>query len=139
MFLAFAVALRKGVLGDRKPASGQTIESTLQQCAKIIHGWGFKDPRHRIAGEHKLDPSISGFIKCCKDGDPAPERQLALPATTVRSLFTVWHNAPSTKDQITAALVVAAFFFLLRVGEYNPNRGKRPKRTVALRRCDVKL
>jgi len=39
--------------------------------------------------------------------------------------------------RMTGDLVVLAFFFLLRVGEYTPSSG--PRRTVPLRRQDIKL
>jgi hypothetical protein len=42
--------------------------------------------------------------------------------------------------QTTAALIVVAYFFLLRVGEYTPSTDrKRKKRTIPLRKKDVKL
>ena len=37
------------------------------------------------------------------------------------------------------ALIVLAVYFLLRVGEYTPKEGAKPKRTVPLRKCDIKL
>ena len=42
--------------------------------------------------------------------------------------------------KITAALIVVAYFFLLRVGEYTPSTDKkRKKRTIPIRKKDVKL
>ena len=36
-------------------------------------------------------------------------------------------------------MVVVAFFYLLRVGEYTASRRCQPKRTIPLQKCDVRL
>ena len=138
VFLAFAVALRKGHLGDRQPASGSAITTTLRECAKVLHSRGFADPRRRHPSDHGLDPAIKGFLSRCCAGDPSPERQLALPASTVRLIASA-DTALGSQQDVTKSLVVLAFYFLLRVGEYTDSRETRHKLTVALRRCDVKL
>ncbi len=41
--------------------------------------------------------------------------------------------------EAVADLVIIAFFYLLRVGEYTTASNKKAKRTIALRDCDVRL
>ena len=73
------------------------------------------------------------------DNDVAPKPQHAIPNTTVRWVADNFRNA-EVRERTTAALIILAYFFLLRVGEYTPARNKkRRKRTVALRKCDVTL
>jgi len=79
------------------------------------------------------------MYKHYKDNDVAPKAQHAIPNTTVRWVADHFRDA-NVRDQTTAALIVVAYFFLLRVGEYTPTRNKkRKKRTIALRKCDITL
>lgn len=76
----------------------------------------------------------------CKDADPATTRQLGLPSTAVKAVAEEYRKSKEPRLNTTAELVVVAFFFLLRVGEYTPNYDRtRKKRTVPLRRQDVRL
>jgi hypothetical protein len=63
--------------------------------------------------------------------------QQALPNSTIRWIGATFLRASITRMRIIGDLIVLAFFFLLRVGEYTPSRG--PRRTVPLRKQDVRL
>ena len=139
LFLAFAAALRGGGLDEGKPASGKTIARTLRYCGQILAARGFADPRKAIPGEHHLDPAIQQYIRTCSDEDPAPVRQQAIPAATVKKLNQAYGSSGDPVLRTVASLVVVAFFFLLRVGEYTPHSGTHPRRTIPLRRKDVTL
>ena len=97
---------------------------------------GFADPRRESPGQEKLDREFSSRYKLWKSQDPAPRYQLALPNTTVRWIARTFTRA-SKRMQIVGHLIVLAYFFLLRVGEYTPSSD--PRRTVPLRRKDVTL
>ena len=122
-----------------KPASGATIERTLRVCGQILADRGFADPRRRDPSQHALDRAISGYIQKCKDKDPGPVRQHAIPATAIQKLAESYGGSAEPRLQITGALVVLAFYFLLRVGEYTPRSGSRETRTVPLKRGGVSL
>ena len=64
---------------------------------------------------------------------------MAYPASAVCAIATRPIEEDDRKGATTRALVVVAFYFLLRVGEYTPAPGRRRRRTVPLRRCDVKF
>ena len=68
---------------------------------------------------------MSKFLKECKEKDPAPERQLGLPASAVEAIARSLGASSEPKAYTTGALVVVAFFFLLRVGEYTPSPQSR--------------
>jgi hypothetical protein len=60
-----------------------------------------------------------------------------LPNTTVRLIAITFLATQSQRLHVVADLVVLAFFFLLRVGEYT--RSSQPRRTIPLAETDVKL
>ena len=100
---------------------------------------GARDPRRSYPGQHNLDAHFQALFKGYKDNDKAPRAQHAVPNTTVQWAADNFHDG-SVKEQTTASLVVLAYFFLLRVGEYTASRNrKRKKRTIALRKQDVVL
>ena len=100
---------------------------------------GARDPRRSYPGQHNLDKHFQDLYKGYKDNDKAPRQQHAVPNTTVRWAADHFRDG-STKEQTTAALIVLAYFFLLRVGEYTASRNRtRKKRTIPLRKRDVVL
>ena len=78
------------------------------------------------------------ILKSYQDADPPSQPEHALPNTTVRRLAAD-HKHGLARERTTAALIVLAYFFMLRVGEYTPatSNTRRKKRTVALRKGDV--
>ena len=100
---------------------------------------GFADPRRTDPAQHRLDKDISDYIQLCSKADPAPRPQQALPSTTVLWIAHYFGASPNPRLRTVANLVVVAFFFLLRVGEYTRSTDKRAKQTIPIRRQDVKL
>jgi len=137
LFLAFAVALREGRFHDGKKASGASIKTSICECAQCMVSYGLKDPRKQTPGSAQLDPSISSYIKQCKKEDPAPQPQQALPNSTVKWIAKTFHNHVNKHLHIASHLIVVAFFFLLRVGEYTASSDIR--QTIPLRKRDIKL
>jgi hypothetical protein len=99
---------------------------------------GYDDPR-RSYGSKELDLPFRHLLKRYKDQDPAPKPQLAIPVATVEQA-SAYHLAPNAaREQVTADLISAAFFFLLRVGEYTMTSKEVRTRTVQFRVQDVKF
>jgi len=98
---------------------------------------GLRDPRRTDPGQHNLDLAFSSFYKVCKSADPPARPQQALPSSTILWIAQVIGTATSKRLRTAADLIVLAFFFLLRVGEYTPSR--QPRQTVPLRKADVRL
>ena len=87
----------------------------------------------------RLDKEFEDFFRECSRADPAAKRELPLPASTVALIATTLALG-GPRYRTGAQLVVLAYFFMLRVGEYTPPSNKRrPKLTVALRKCDIVL
>jgi len=100
---------------------------------------GLEDPRRTDPSQHNLNKDLSDYIKLCSKTDPAPRSQQALPSSTVLWIAHYFGSSPNPRLRTVANLVVLAFFFLLRVGEYTQTTDKRDKQTVPIRRQDVKL
>jgi len=99
--------------------------------------FGLRDPRRSDPAQHHLDVCLTAYIKRCKKEDPAPRPQLAIPSSTI--LWIALHHCSHAMARMRTIgdLVVLAFFFLLRVGEYT--QAPEPRQTVPLRRKDIKL
>lgn len=101
--------------------------------------YGSRDPRKLHQASYLLDRDFQNLYKRYKDEDPPPRAQHAIPNTTVKWIADHFRTG-TAREQTTADLIVLAYFFLLRVGEYTPTRNtKREKRTIPLRKCDVVL
>ena len=100
---------------------------------------GIYDPRKPHPAADRLDPEYRKQIQEFKDQDVAAKPQHALPNSTVRWIAQKYRTG-TTRDATAARLIVLAFFFMLRVGEYTPpTNTKRKKRTIELRKKDIRL
>ena len=98
---------------------------------------GLRDPRRTDPGQHNLDECFSSYIRRCKSLDPAPQPQQALPSSTILWIAQYLGTSTSKRIRVASDLIILAFFFLLRVGEYTPSRQTRL--TVPLRDKDLRL
>jgi hypothetical protein len=98
---------------------------------------GLADPRKSDTSDHCLARSVTSYIKACKNDDPPALPQQALPSSTIRWIATQMGSSQHHRTRLTAHLIVLAFFFLLRVGEYTASPEKR--RTIPLRKRDIRL
>lgn len=74
------------------------------------------------------------------NADPAPQPQLALPVDTIEAAAKMGtHPLAPPLLQATCDLIVIAFFYLLRVGEYTMPAANRQTRTVQFRLQDVRF
>ena len=138
VFMAFARSLREGRHRGTGPGlSGTTIETTLRECSKFMVRRKLADPRRETPGQPNINPDIREFLKTCKKEDPPPRPQLALPSSVIHFIAATFTTSPLASLRTTAHLVVMAFFFLLRVGEYTPSW--EPRQTIPLRKKDIRL
>jgi hypothetical protein len=99
---------------------------------------GHPDPRRASPAQHALDLPIARLLKKYGDEDPPPEPKLAIPISTITAISEKYWWTPHL--EAVADLVVIAFFYLLRVGEYtSPVSVRHNKRTIPLRDCDKRL
>ena len=135
--LTFAVAMREGNYGLDDQVKVQSVERALRHVAPKLVLDGHPDPRRASPGQHSLDLPIAWLIKKFRDEDPPAQPKLAIPISTITALAKHYRMTPHL-DAVTD-LVLLAFFYLLRVGEYTSPHHARAKRTIPLRDCDIRL
>ena len=137
--LMFAVAIRRGKYGQKHQVRVQSVSKALRHVTQAFVLAKVSDPRWKFAAGKDFDLPIERQLKQYRDADPPPKPKLAIPVSTVKTLksgyvFSSYHRA-------VADLVIIAFFYLLRVGEYtvSSRKDRKKKRTVPLRTKDVTL
>ena len=94
---------------------------------------GAPDPRLTTPGhvDHRLKRMLQAFQK----QDPSPHRVKPLPLPIIRHIAATAHASTDVALQAIADMIILAFFFLLRPGEYTgPSKDAQP-----FRLCDVTL
>jgi hypothetical protein len=97
---------------------------------------GYKDPR-KTGGAKDLDLPFQRLLTSYRHDDPAPQSQLALPVNTIEAAGLHYQAPNDARTRAAADLVITAFFFLLRVGEYTMPKKNTKTRTVQFRLQDV--
>jgi hypothetical protein len=135
--LTFAVAVREGKYGIGCPVKVQSVKRALRHVSQKLVLDGHPDPRKASPSQQSLDLPISRLIKSYRDSDPPPEPKLAIPISTITAISENYRWSPHL--EAVADLVIIAFFYLLRVGEYTSPSLPREKRTIPLQMCDIRL
>ena len=136
LLLSFAVRIREGYAGKGQRVGAQSVATGLRHVAQTNVLAGYPDPR-RTYGDKELDLPIARLLKTFRDEDPAPQPKLALPVHAIRTTCTVYSRENTSISHAISDLIIVAFFFLLRVGEYTFPKGTRRKRTTQFRIQDV--
>ena len=134
--LAFAARFRTGIFGNAVQVGAQSVEKALRHVAQTLVLAGYPDPR-RSYGSKDLDLPFSRLLSGYKTADPAPLPKLALPVRTIEAAARHWDSPQSNRLRAASDLVITAFFFLLRVGEYTMPKPRTITRTVQFRVQDV--
>ena len=139
LLLGFAARTRTGFFGKGRQVGAQTVEKALRHVAQAFVLEGYPDPRRGGAGADLALP-FTHLLNSFRDRDPAPKPQVALPVHAI-ALAAAARNDPnaSPRETATAHLIVMAFYFLLRVGEYTLPPEHRTTRTVQFRICDIRF
>ena len=124
----FGGHLRKGKRG--KPVGAGTVRAKLGSIGTQIAMDTGAQPLHQRDGTHYLKPlqhMLAGF----KNFDPATEKKLAAHPDLPRfARKRAYRKGASEAEKATGDLVLIAFYYLLRVGEYTTkSRRKLKKRT----------
>jgi hypothetical protein len=137
--MAFAGSLWQGKLHGGRAPSGMVIETMRREVARFLDSRGLGDPRRSTSGQPFLDAQFADMIRRWKAEDPVPRPQQALPSSTIHMIAMTCGNSHSLKRQVTADLVMVAYFFLLRVGDYTPTTPKKgsAKQSIPLWKRDI--
>jgi hypothetical protein len=141
LLLGFAARTRTGYFGKGRQVTSQTVEKAMRHVAQAFMLEGYPDPRCP-AGSSGTDLAlpVTHLLKSFKDRDPAPRPQVALPVVAIQMASAARLDAAaSPRAQATAHLIVTAFYFLLRVGEYTLPPAHVTTRTIPFRVCDTRF
>jgi hypothetical protein len=129
----FAYRYRHGHFASKTDVRSKTVDCALRNVGQTFASMGAPDPRITLQG--KMDFRLRRQLACYTKQDPPPDRVKPVP------LAIIWHVlavaiATGTIDNLAVAnMIVLAFFFLLRPGEYTATASD----TTPFRMCDVQL
>ena len=132
----FAGRLRKGKRG--KPVGTGHVRAGLGGVGTTIAMDTGRQPFHQVDGQHYIKP-IQHMLAGFKNFDPPTEKKLACHPDLLYFAYMFGNRNNTTEMQrSTGDLIVIAFYFILRVGEYTSGtRRKKKIRTRQFREMDV--
>ena len=116
---AFAARVRRGVYGLKGQVRVGTVSDALSAISKTIELAGKRSPLYRADTKYQLviERQLEGYRRL----DPPSVPQLAVPVSIAKTAF-LQGIRRTDKDNAIGCLVITAFYFLLRVGEYTKPR-----------------
>ena len=93
-----------------------TVEDAVRSIGQAIAMLGAKDPRMTSTG--KIDGRLQLQFRCYSQQDTPPSRVKPIPVQVLRRLACVAAASNDQELQAVADMIIIAFFFLLRPGEY---------------------
>ena len=108
---------RTGRIAPRgKPVRARTAEDALRSVGQTFLAMGTDDPRFTPQGA--MDFRITRQVRFYKKEDPPPDRVKPVPVSVLRWIAFAAATTPHVGNQAIADMIILAFFFLLRPGEY---------------------
>ena len=139
---AYAARVRTGFYGEGNTVKVQTVTKALAAISKTLELAGQPSPVYRE--DQKYQVSIEKMIEGMRRADPLPRPQLAVPVKLVRESSLIALNNGDTRLVAITDLMVIAFYYLLRSGEYTKpkyvtsnKKRRKASRTVQFRVKDV--
>ncbi|KAL3809642.1 hypothetical protein ACHAXA_003728, partial [Cyclostephanos tholiformis] len=119
----FAGRVHSGELAARgNPVKSRSAEDYVRHIAQTFLNMGTQDPR--LDAAFHIDFCIQRTFRAWKQTDPAPLRVKPIPVTVIRHIAASATSAlASPTYQAASDMIILAFFFLLRPGEYTNNDG----------------
>ena len=114
----FAQRYRDGrIAPSQRRVKSRTVEDALCAVGQKFASVGSKDLRNDSSG--RIDHRIKRQLRSFKRADPPPTRVKPVPITLILYLLRVAYRIASSPSlQRIVDVIVLAFFFLLRPGEY---------------------
>ena len=126
---AFGTRVRSGAYGLGQQVKAGTVSTALSAITKTLELAGARSPLLEEASQHYITP-IKRLLEGFRRTDPPSTPQLAVPVAVPHQAYAAITSASSIKSIVTADLILVAFYFLLRVGEYTQPRYVKRGNTV---------
>ena len=124
-------------VGDVSSASGgvrsKTVQDAVRSVAQTLTALGARDPRLSASG--KIDYRLQLQYRCYTRQDPPPNRVKPIPVQILRAVTAIAAASNDLEMQAVSDMIIIAFFFLLRPGEYTASTSD----STPFRLCDVTL
>ena len=132
----FAIRYRSGEIA---PSGGKvrarTVEGAIRAIGQTLASVGAPDPRYNLS--HKIDFRLQRMWSSYTRDDPPPKRVKPIPISGIRHVIGIAYASHVASVLAIAHMVVLAFFFLLRPGEYTS--GSKSSDTTPFTQDDVQL
>jgi hypothetical protein len=130
----FAYRYRHGTIApSKRTVRSRTVEGALRSVGQTFASMGSQDPRFTI--QNKMDFRLQRQLACYSKEDPPPDRVKPIPIAVIRHVLSAALLSATLDNLAVADMIVLAFFFLLRPGEYTATASD----TTPFRMCDVQL
>ena len=101
------------------PVRSRSAEDYVRHIGQTFLRVGANDPRLNSA--HTIDFRLQRTLKAWKACDPAPDRVKPIPLQVIRRIAFLAQSSPDPTLCASADMIIIAFFYLLRPGEYTDN------------------
>ena len=134
ILITFAREYRVGdVAAASGPVRSKTVQDAVRSVAQTLTALGARDPR--LSGAGKLDYRLQLQYRCYTRQDPPPNRVKPIPVQILRAVAAIAAATNDPELQAVSDMIILAFFFLLRPGEYTASKSD----STPFRLCDVTL
>ncbi len=135
---SFLARVRTGFYGQGKQVKNCTVSSALTAVGQTIV-LACNDNPTKIKGSDKLLPRLQVMLDGYRKEDPATIKKLPVQSDVPELLVTTVYNGMRTEMEKAAAdLILIAFYYLLRVGEYTVKGSRNStKQTVQFKYEDI--
>jgi hypothetical protein len=116
----FAANVRTGVYGRGNKVRVSTVTDAISAINQTIQLAGEQTPLYRAPQVYTLP--LERLIEGYRRDDPPSTPQLAVPLSVANACFEAATTASDPKTKATGHLILIAFYYLLRVGEYTKPR-----------------
>ncbi|GFH62141.1 hypothetical protein CTEN210_18617 [Chaetoceros tenuissimus] len=102
---------------NKNPVRTQSAEDYLWSIGQTYLELGEQDPR--LNCHDNIDFCLAQMIRSYKKKDPPPNRVKPVPLSVIRRIAQISFAGNSPNQHAIADMIIIAFFFLLRPGEYS--------------------
>ncbi len=135
----FVGRVRTGYYGRNRQITASSVTSTLTAIGMTIALAYGNNPTKMAGAQHKMIPRLAQMLSGFCNNDPPTIKKLPVEIDIPECIALCSLRPTATvRDQVTTDLILVAFYYLLRVGEYMmKSTQNNAKRTVQFRLQDV--